>query len=96
MMRDQASFALLINTQTPAVRIRTVPAHQLGGESGNAVRTTLASLWQRPTDGVRAPGMARAPSSVVALGLVVVGAVMHHDVSVTLLVIDLSAAWADA
>jgi membrane associated rhomboid family serine protease len=37
---------------------------------------TLASLWQRPTDGARAPGIARAPTSVVALGLVVVGAVV--------------------
>jgi membrane associated rhomboid family serine protease len=37
---------------------------------------TLAALWQRPTDGVRAPEMARAPGSVVALGLVVVGVVV--------------------
>ena len=37
---------------------------------------TLASLWQRPTDGVRAPGMARAPGYVMALGLVVVGVVV--------------------
>jgi membrane associated rhomboid family serine protease len=37
---------------------------------------TLAALWQRPTDGVRAPGIARAPGSVVALGLVVVGVVV--------------------
>jgi rhomboid protease GluP len=37
---------------------------------------TLASLWQRPTDGAQAPGIARAPSSVVALGLVVVGVVV--------------------
>jgi len=34
---------------------------------------TLASLWQQPVDGVRVPTTARAPVSVVALGLVVVG-----------------------
>jgi membrane associated rhomboid family serine protease len=33
---------------------------------------TLASLWQQPADGPRAPAVARAPVSVVALGLVVV------------------------
>ena len=34
---------------------------------------TLASLWQQPVDGPRVPTTARAPMSVVALGLVVVG-----------------------
>jgi membrane associated rhomboid family serine protease len=34
---------------------------------------TLASLWQQPVDGVRVPATARAPVTVVALGLVVVG-----------------------
>jgi rhomboid protease GluP len=34
---------------------------------------TLASLWQQPVDGPRVATTARAPASVVALGLVVVG-----------------------
>jgi membrane associated rhomboid family serine protease len=37
---------------------------------------TLSSLWQQPADGVRRPGLATAPPYVMALGLVVVGAVV--------------------
>ena len=42
---------------------------------------TLASFWQQPVDGPRSPTIARAPTSVVALGLVVVGVVVVAGVA---------------